>query len=532
MHIRRIALAAAVVALGTSFAPAQTTTRVSVATGGGQGNDESRYPSIAADGRLVAFQSSAANLVAGDTNASSDIFIHDRQTGQTTRVSVATGGAQGNNSSERPSISPDGRFVAFHSYASNLVAGDINGACDVFVHDRQTGETTRVSVATGGEEGNSWSYSPSISSEGRFVAFQSSAGNLVVGDTNGTYDVFVHDRQTGQTTRVSVAPGGAQGNSSSYDPSISADGRFVAFYSSATNLVAGDTNGFRDIFVHDRQTGQTTRMSVATGGAQANDSSYYEPSISADGRFVAFYSLASNLVAGDTNATYDVFVHDRQTGHTTRVSVATGGAQGDDGSGFPSISANGRFVAFHSWASNLVAAETIVSGRSHDPFLAPVLLSSAHPPARQEGSGGGRELDNANALTFGGANVFVHDRQTGQTTRVSVATGGGQGNNNSGGSAISADGRFVAFYSLAFNLVAGDTNGSADVFVHDRCALFPCAGDANGDGVVVFADITRVLENWGMDFVPCTGPGDANHDGVVNFSDITKVLENWATTCP
>ena len=334
-----------------------TTTRVSVASDGEQGNSSSYDSSISADGRYVAFESSASNLVSGDTNGAYDVFVHDRQTGQTTRVSVASDGSQGNDGSEDPSISADGRYVAFVSYASNLVSGDTNVDADVFVHDRQTGQTTRVSIASDGNQGNGECWYTSISADGRYVAFDSWASNLVSGDTNGTRDVFAHDRQTGQTTRVSVASDGNQGNSWSYYPSISADGRYVAFYSWASNLVSGDTNDEHDIFVHDRQTGQTTRVSVASDGSQGNGSPY-QPSISADGRYVAFHSYASNLVSGDTNGAWDVFVHDRQTGQTTRVSVASDGSQGNDWSLRPSISADGRYVAFMSSASNLVSGDT------------------------------------------------------------------------------------------------------------------------------------------------------------------------------
>jgi len=223
------------------------------------------------------------------------------------RVSVASDGTQGNDNSWDPSISADGRYVAFFSHASNLVPGDTNGKADVFVHDRVTGQTTRVSVASDGTEGNGYSWFPSISADGRYVAFESIASNLVPGDTNGVSDVFVHDRLTGQTTRVSVASDGTQGHSASDHPSISADGRYVAFESFASNLVPGDTNGKRDVFVHDRLTGQTARVSVASDGTQGNGDSIY-PSISADGRYVAFVSGASNLVPGDANGNIDVFI--------------------------------------------------------------------------------------------------------------------------------------------------------------------------------------------------------------------------------
>ena len=270
--------------------------------------------------------------------------------GNTTRVSVASDGTQANGGSFTPSISADGRYVAFASIAVNLVSGDTNGVQDIFVHDRQTGQTTRVSVASGGAQANGPSFDPSISADGRYVAFASNASNLVSGDTNNTGDIFVHDRQTGATTRVSIGPGGTQANRGSLAPSISADGRYVAFHSDATNLVSGVTNGTTHIFVHDRQTGATTRVSVASDGTEGNSVSI-KPSISADGRYVAFQSIATNLVSGDTNRNQDIFVHDRQTGQTTRVSVASDGTEGNSGSNDPSISANGRYVAFQSQAN-------------------------------------------------------------------------------------------------------------------------------------------------------------------------------------
>jgi Tol biopolymer transport system component len=402
------------------------TSRVSVASDGSQGNSHSRHPSISVDGRFLAFASEASNLVLDDTNGYADIFVHDRQTGQTSRVSVATDGMQANGESWNATISADGRYVAFESRASNLVPAYIYGTWDIFVHDRQTGQTSLVSVASDGTQGDCCSTQPSISANGRYVAFQSLAGNLVSGDTNGTEDIFVHDRQTGQTSLVSVASDGTQGNSDSRRPSISADGRFVAFDSMASNLVAGDINGAWDVFVHDRQTGQTSRVSVASDGTQANGEAWL-PSISADGRYVGFNSTASNLVSDDTNSSMDVFVHDRQTGQTSRVSVASDRSQANNYSWAPAVSPDGRFVAFSSGASNLVPGDTNDVG-----------------------------------------DVFVHDRQTGQTSRVSVASDGTEGNSHSGWPSISADGRTVAFESWASTLVPGDTNNTSDIFVHER----------------------------------------------------------------
>src|SRR5207249_2543647 len=231
---------------------------VSVASDGTQGNAASAGAALSADGRFVAFHSTATNLVAGDTNGKTDVFVHDRQTGITERVSVASDGTQGNNASSYPALSADGRLVAFQSDATNLVAGDTNGATDVFVHDRQTGTTERVSVSSGGTEGNGFSAAPALSADGRFVAFHNTATNLVAGDTNGKTDVFVHDRQTGTTERVSVASDGTQGNGPSSGAALSADGGLVAFHGTATNLVAGDTSGTYDVFVHDRPVSTTT----------------------------------------------------------------------------------------------------------------------------------------------------------------------------------------------------------------------------------------------------------------------------------
>jgi Tol biopolymer transport system component len=400
---------------------------VSVASDGTEGNGESRgdgesvVRSISSDGRFVAFSSEASNLISGDTNEVKDVFVHDRQTTMTERISVASGGTEANGESGGPSISSDGRFVAFYSRSSNLVAGDTNGEPDVFVHDRQTEITERVSVASDGTQSDNGSGEPgrggpSISSDGRFVAFGSNADNLVPGviDEFGRGIVYVHDRQTRVTQVASVdnATGEPFGFGSN-NPSINADGRFVAFEGGTLDIE-------KAVYVHDRETGETEMIS---GG---QDYGYWSlwPSISDDGRFVAFQSESPNLVPNDTNEAYDVFVHDRQTGITERVSVASDGTQANDKSWHPSMSGDARFVAFISYATNLVPGDT----------------------------------------NWGGE-IFVHDRQTGVTKRVSVASDGTEANNESGGPKISGNGGFVAFDSWASNLVPGDTNEAADVFV-------------------------------------------------------------------
>ncbi len=408
---------------------AGVTFRASVATEGAQTNNVSNYASISVDGRYVAFESRASNLVPGDTNGRTDVFVHDLVTGDTWRVSVASDGTQGNGWSHEPSISANGRYVAFWSYASNLVPDDTGFFYDIFVHDRETGETGRVSVASDSTQGNDSSFRPSISADGRQVAFESLATNLVPSDSNGVDDLFVHDQVTGETVRVSVASDGTQGNGPSWHASISADGRYVAFDSAATNLVPNDTNNWQDVFVHDRLTGVTTRVSVASDGTQG-DHGGEEPSISADGRYVAFLSEATNLVPDDTNDEFDVFAHDLATGQTSRVSVSSDGKQGNGASDSPSISPTGRYVAFESLAGNLVAGDT------------------------------NDELD-----------VFVHDRVSGQTALFSVALGGAAANGPSSRPSISADPSYLAFESEATNLVHADTNGWSDVFVRDREAV-------------------------------------------------------------
>ncbi|MCJ7751953.1 MAG: S-layer homology domain-containing protein, partial [Armatimonadetes bacterium] len=336
-----------------------TTKRVSLASDGSEstaGVEGSRGPAISGDARYVAFCSDAPDLVPGDTNEYDDVFLHDELTGAIERVSVASDESESDDLSQYVSISGDGRYVAFASAALNLVPDDGNECDDIFVRDRQAGTTERVSVASDGSQSDGPSYFTAISADGRYVAFASAASNLVPGDTNAQDDIFVHDRQTGVTARVSIASDGGQSDSFSYAPTISANGQYVAFASDSSVLVPGDTNGYVDIFVHDRIAGTTERVSVASDGSEGNDASYYA-TISANGLYVAFDSVASNLVPGDTNELVDIFRHDRYTGTTERVSVADDGAQGNGSSWGPGISGGGRDVVFDSAASNFVSAD-------------------------------------------------------------------------------------------------------------------------------------------------------------------------------
>jgi putative cell wall-binding protein/Tol biopolymer transport system component len=370
---------------------------------------EAVLPDLSADGRYVSFYSEASTLVPEDTNGNADVFLGDTLTGTITRVSTASDGTQASGST--PALSDDGRYVAFTSDAWNLVPGDTNGAFDVFRKDTVTGQTIRVSTASNGAQAGSDGFGLAISANGRYVAFTSEVSGLVPGDTNGVTDVFVKDTQTGATTRVSTASNGGQATDWSSSPVISADGRHVALVSAATNLVPGDTNGMFDVFVKDTQTGTTTRVSTASNGAEADGYSNSRLAISADGRFVAFESGATNLVPGGTGSesfgvaqpgSWGVYIKDTQTGTTTRVCSDCNA---------PALSTDGRYVTFHS------------------------------------------------------GDVFVTDTDTGQTVRVSVAADGAQATARSWGATVSGDGRYVAFLSDAADLVPGDTDQLADVFL-------------------------------------------------------------------
>ncbi|MBL0346498.1 S-layer homology domain-containing protein [Candidatus Villigracilis affinis] len=418
-----------------ALAAAGNLTRISVSSSGAEGDEHSYSSSISADGRYVAFYSKANNLVSGDTNEMDDVFVRDTVANTTQRISVSSSGVEGNYDSSQPSISADGRYVAFVSGADNLVSGDTNIDEDIFVRDIVANTTKRVSVSSSGAEGNDYSLAPSISADGRYVVFESGANNLVSGDTNGwgVMDIFVRDTMLNTTKRVSVSSSGVEGNDQSFDPSISADGRYVAFVSRASNLVSGDTNESNDIFVYDMAANTTTRVSISSSGAEAETTGEFgwtgstSPFISADGRYVVFSSVAYNLVNGDTNGFTDIFVRDIVMNTTTCISLSLGGLVGNSVSisGDLSISADGRYVAFMSRSSDLVSGDT-------------------------------NELDD----------VFVRDTQANTTTRISVASSGVEGDNNSSGASISADGRYVAFGSFASNLVSGDTNAKHDVFLY------------------------------------------------------------------
>jgi Tol biopolymer transport system component len=406
--------------------------RASVDSSGAEGAARSESPSLSYDGRFVAFESIAPNLVPDDFNERDDVFVRDRVAGTTERVSVDSFGDEGDQSSSDPDLSPDGRFVAFLSLATDLVPDDANGLADVFVHDRQTQRTERVSVALGGGDPDDNSNDPAVSADGRYVAFQSWASNLVPGDANGGSDVFVYDRSTGITERVSVAFDGGDPDGNSFVPSISDDGRWVAFQSGASNLTDEDVLPAVRVFVFDRTTGSTRLASKRIDGT-ADEGPSFGPRLSGDGRWITFSSFDVGLVAEpDLDFALDVFLFDLESDERILITATDDRRR----QSIPEdISADGRFVVF------LSDSRTLLPGNG-----------------------------------FKRGDVYVFDRVSGEITRANrTATAAANRCSNEG--ALSGDGHLVAFKSRAPNLVPDDTNDTEDVFV--GLAGFTCRSDAD-----------------------------------------------------
>ncbi len=511
-------------------------TRISVATDGSEATAPSQDVAISADGNVVAFVSAATDLITGDTNDQKDVFVRDRQAGTTTRVSVATGGAETSAGSGQPVLSADGRWVAFSSPAPELAPGDANGVSDVFLHDRVGAITSRVSVDSSGSDPDGPSGAPDLSADGTVVAFESKASDLLQGgaDGNNLADVFV--AANGVITRVNVGAPVPQGGDSGA-PSLSPDGRYVAYTSAATNIAPPDPQPGTDVFVFDRTAGTTRRASVAgTNGAPDGPSHSADVMVAGTSVRVAFASDAANLVPGDTNDLTDVFVRDVSTDQITRESLDAAGGEAKGASTAPQLAADGGLIVFASGAPNLTVTPPA-------PGTSEVYRRDRVSGAleRVSGPGGGGVADGAvgsasPALSAGGtlvafasqspdlvpgdtnrtADVFVHDRGAGTTSRVSVGNASEQPDGASFDPAISADGRYVAFASLATNLSAGDTNGASDVFVRDtdqgRTTRVPlpaglegaaCAPAISGDGLTVA-------------FVVYTGSTGCDDDAVVS----------------
>ncbi|MBL8165702.1 MAG: PD40 domain-containing protein [Anaerolineae bacterium] len=416
---------------------------VSISSAGVQGDDRSGYFSnaVSADGRYVVFASEARDLVDGeepeDVFNTWDLFLRDRLNKTTELVNLSSTGLRGNaNGSAQPSISADGRFVAFASVSNNLAPGDPDDSNDIYVRDRLTATTELISISSAGIKSNGQSVYPSISADGRYVAFQSSATNLVSGDTNDYDDIFVRDRLTRTTQRVSISSAADQGNAASTSPALSADGRFVAFESLASNLTLDDDKlcddarniTCQDVFVRDLANATTEIASLSSSGSNSDGDSYY-PAISATGRFIAFHSLANNFIPGDTNLCRliyncsDVYLRDRQTGTTELISRSSSNIQGNSASVNPAISANGRYVVFETYATNLVAGDS-------NSYI----------------------------------DVVVRDRLLDITELISQSVGGLPTDDHSEYPSISADGSLIVFNSDAENLVPNDIRAGKDVF--------------------------------------------------------------------
>jgi Tol biopolymer transport system component len=421
-----------------------TTTRVTVDPSGddAEGTGNLSTPAISADGRYVAFASNAGDLVPGDLNGFHDVFVRDMQLGITTRASVDTTGGDADNASgfgsgtSTVSLSADGRYVAFDSFAIDLVPEvDGNETADVFVRDLQEGTTTRASVDTAGGDPNRSSSQPSLSSDGRYLAFRSIASDLVPGDGNGQLDGFVRDLHAGTTVRATVDVDGGDSNGPTNNMDLSGNGRYLVFDSVATDLVPG---GLFNVYVRDLQTATTTPVAVNTAGGAPNCTSF-DPHISDDGRFVVFGSCANDLVPGDPDdgRRADMYVRDLATGTTSRATVNLFGVYSNNDSFDPAISGDGRYVAFVSEATNLVPGDHTGGTFGVDVFVravgTPPSVSSVAPSSVGRGDlvtlvvlGSGFSPD-AQVLTtaFGPAGVDVTsiDRVSDSELRVTVMVG-------------------------------------------------------------------------------------------------------------
>lgn len=447
MNSNRILGAATWLVLG-SIAFARQVELCSISSAGTQADAASFVGSVDNSGTRVVFQSIASNLVPGDTLGFSDVFLRDRATGTTVALSASNGGTLGNQPSFQPQISGDGRWVVFASWAYDLMPGDLNNKCDIYRRDLQTGQIAIVSRSGAGLQASGDSRNPSISEDGARIAFASEATNLVAGDTNGFDDIFVVDVATGLVRRVSLAMGGAETNFHNYTPKLSADGNFVAFVSAATNLTPSDTNGRSDVFVHEIATGVTTLASGTPTGGVGNDGSD-NVFLSRDGRFVAFSSQATNLTNDLPNALFiHPFRHDRLLNSTVRIDLTATGVFANKNA-FPiGVSQDGRYVWFRSSANQLSLGD--VNGK---------------------------------------ADVFVRDVQLGVNTKLTQGYNGAPTQVDTDAGAISQDAAYLVIDSRTPNLIPSDVNNLGDVFVLGAGgASVTVFVDADGDG---YGDSTR-----------------------------------------
>ncbi len=409
----------------------QLTRTFRVAPPGVDPNGPSGEPSVSGNSRYIAFASEASNLGPRvGTQRTSNVYVYDSAAGSVSLISATASGTGANGASSEPGISASGHVVTFVSSATDLVTGTRGRLGRIYVRSG-AGPVRLVSVAFGGQPDANCSQ-PVISADGRYIAFASAADNFVAGDDNAASDIFLADLSLGTIRRVSVSSQGAQANGASVNPSISADGRYVSFTSTAGNLVRGDHNRVADVFVHDNLTGQTRLVSTSARGRQQN-ASVAAPftqvsSLSADGHYIVFDSDATNLIRGDHNGHTDVFRHSLISGSTALVSKSSLGSQGNNDSFSPAISADGRVTVFESLSDNL-----------------------ASPWAPSE-------------------NIFAQDLATATTVTADVTPQGAARGPELDAQllqrpAVSADGQLVAFTSGANNLVGGDHNGTDDLFI-------------------------------------------------------------------
>lgn len=424
MHSRRTPIirkvAAAVALMFAATAQAQLVERVSVASGGGQANSQSRHPTVSDGGRYIAFDSDASNLVAGDSNGQTDVFVHDRLSGITTRVSTTAAGAQVTGPASMPAISGDGRRVVFTSYGQ-LHPQTVWFHC--YAKDPVSGAIEIVNRKFDGTPGSSCN-SPSISRDGRRVAYISSNTDLLPPgvDSNGWADVFVRDLQGGGTVRVNLGPAGVQANQHSDASRISANGTHVIYATVASNLVAGDTNAVRDIFV-STLAGTTQRVSLGSGQVQPLNASSYTAGLNGDGSVAAFSTNSENLPGWGPAVESVLYVRTPALDHTVPVSVPPSGVHEGWGEE-PDFSANGRWLAFRS--DNALLPNTELGG------------------------------------------VYVLDRLYGELELVSRRPDSNPAGGNMFGVRISPDGRGIVWFSNSTELVPGDSNGTWDVFYVDN----------------------------------------------------------------
>jgi Tol biopolymer transport system component len=474
-------------------------TRLSLPPSGIQPTSDCEGGDMSADARFCVLQTYSDLFVPGDTNGVSDVFLFDRTSGTYTRVSVNNVGAQVSQNSFNGRVSDDGRYVAFDSTAPDLWSGAGVGTVQVYLRDLAAGTTTPVSVAAlGGAADASGASCMGISGTGRFVFLNSNATNLVPGGSNGLEQSYVRDMQTGITTRVMPGLGNTLPDAGAAIDAFSPDGRYVVIESASTNLVPGDGNSLYDVFLRDQVAGTTTRVSVGLGGADGDGDSW-EGAVSDNGRYVGFTSSADNLVPNDTNGRTDVFVRDLVAGTTERVSLDWTGAQLGSYSGVVRMSADGRYVAF-----------------STDSYLT--------TPAKID-------VD---------YQTFIRDRALAKTSWVSVNSAWEAANNGAFPEAISADGRFVLFTSIVDNFLPGDTNSAFDVYLRDRLQPFYADSDADGWGDPTTTTAPGISAPAGYTDFPfdCDDGNPAIHRGAIELCNgvdddcDNQIDEGFDVYCP